>query len=281
MFGFTGLSVLVKALGAVGIGSFQTMLWRSVIGVIIIVPLLWRAGGLSVLRTRRPGLHLTRAISGTFAVVCAYYALTKLPLADVTAISFTISLFTTVLAVLVLKEHVGWRRWSATVAGFVGVLVIVRPGGDGFEPAALVALGMGIGVAISITVVKSVPTEDSDLALLCWFFGGSILVSALPAAFAWKTPDVAQWCMLLGVGVLGLVSQASIIRAYRLSEASFLAPFDYLRLLIAGVAGYLIFAETPDVWSIGGSAIIIGSTLYIAQREAQLRRTRRSRTLSP
>jgi len=269
--GFTLNGTLVKTLGQQGLDAYQIAFFRSLVGLVVVLPLLWRIG-FSRLKSRHPWLHVFRVIFGAGAMVCGFYALTRLPLADVTALSFTTPLFATVLAVIFLREPVRWRRWSATALGFLGVLVMVRPGAGAFDPAAIVALGMAFGIAAALVLVKRLPMGESQIAMLFYFGVGSVIVTAGPAAAVWQPPSGSQYLLLVAMGLLGLGSQAMMIRAFRIGEASFVAPFDYGKLLAAGLLGFFVFAEVPDFWTLVGAAIIIGATLYIAHREAAVGR---------
>jgi drug/metabolite transporter (DMT)-like permease len=272
-FGFTVNGALVKSLGEAGMHAFQIALARAVVSGLVLLPLLWRAGP-RVLATRHPWTHLLRGVAGSSAMICGFYALTKLPLAEVTALSFTTPLFTIVLAVLLLREPVRWRRWSATAVGFLGVLIMVRPGAQAFEPAALAALAMAFGIALAVTLVKRFPEGESHLAMLVYFCLASILMAVGPAVYFWRAPTPGEGLLLVAIGVLGVASQALIIRAFRAGEATFVAPFDYSKLVLAGAIGFALFGEVPDLWMLAGAAVIVAATLYIARRDAQLGRSR-------
>ena len=269
--GFTLVSIMVKQLGLLGIDAFQTVFVRTFVGMAVIVPMMWHAG-VAPWRTDHIRIHASRAVLGGFAVLFGYYAFTKLPLAEVTAISFTVPLFVTVLAVFLLREEVRWRRWTATAVGFAGVLVVARPFHGEPQLATLLALGMSLCVGLSVVLLKTFPKKESQLLMLFYFLVSSGLMAAGPAVLGWQTPSRDGWLLLLGVGLVATGSQALIVRAFRVGDASFVAPFDYVRLLFAGAAGVVMFAEIPDAWTSAGSALIIGSTLYIARREALAKR---------
>ena len=275
--GFSATGALVKLLGNEGIGAFQSSLARALLGLVFLLPVMCRQGLKPQFRTDHKGLHLVRALAGGGAMIMGFWAYTLLPLAEATAITFTIPLFTTILAYLVLKESVGWRRWAATVMGFVGILIMLRPGSGALDLAALPALFMAIGLAVAITIVKLLPKGESENAMLFYFLVATGLMTTPFALAGWTWPSVMEWILLSGVGLLGLVSQAAIIRAYRTGEASFLAPFDYLRLLLAIIFGALLFEDWPDLWTYAGATVIIMTTLYIAHRENRLRRSHRSK----
>jgi len=265
--GFTVNSALVKTLVAGGLDAFQVAFARALFSFALLLPFMLRAGP-AVLLTRHPLLHGIRAFAGSAAMVCGFYAVGHLPLADFTALTFTQPLFVVVLAVLLLGEVVRWRRWLATVVGFLGVLIMVRPGATAFDPAALMALASVFGIAVAVCMVKRLPAGESHVTMLAYFCLMSLAVTCLPALLAWQPPSPGQWGLLAGVGTLGVASQAMVIRAFRVGEASFVAPFDYLKLILAGFIGFAAFGELPGLWALVGAAVIVASTLYIARREA-------------
>lgn len=265
--GFTVNAALVKSLIADQLDVFQVAFVRALFSFAVLLPFMVHAGP-AVLRTRCPGLHAIRAFAGSGAMVCGFYAVGHLPLADFTALTFTQPLFVVLLAVAVLGEMVRWRRWLATAVGFIGVLIMVRPGAGSFDPAALMALASAFGIAVAVIMVKRLPQGESHVTMLAYFCMLSLAITLLPALFYWRPPSGAQWLLLAGVGSLGVASQAMIIRAYRCGEASFVAPFDYLKLLLAVIIGFVVFGELPGSWTLLGAAVIVGATFYIARREA-------------
>jgi len=268
--GFTAVNITVKQLGILGIDAFQTIVVRTFFGLAIILPLMVRAG-VAPWRTSHIRVDASRAVLGGFAVLFGYYAFTRLPLAEVTAISFTVPLFVTILAVFVLHEDVRWRRWTATAVGFLGVLIVARPFHGTPQLATLLALGMSACVGLSVMLLKTFPKKESQFLMLFYFLVASGLMAAGPAVLGWQETGLEGWLLLAGVGIVATGSQALIIRAFRIGDASFVAPFDYVRLLFAGAAGCFMFAEVPDAWTYAGSALIVGSTLHIAHRESRKR----------
>jgi drug/metabolite transporter (DMT)-like permease len=268
--GFTFMAIAIKVLGH-RLDSFQIAFFRCLIGFIAILPLVG-AYGSDVLQTRSLKIHALRGLFGLIAMFASYYAIARIPLASYTALSFTKPLFSTILAVIVLHEIVRWRRWSATAVGFIGVLVMVRPGAETFNAAALFALADSLSIAFLVTLIKRLPPGETPLGMMFYFGVFSTIAALPPALFVWQWPTAEEWALLVVIGILGALSQSFWIRAYRAGEASLVAPFDYLRLLFAGIAGYLAFAETVDLWTLLGAAIIVISTVYIARREARVAR---------
>ena len=265
--GFTVNAALVKTLIAADLDAFQIAFARALFSLALLLPLMLRAGP-AVLRSRHPGLHGIRAFAGSAAMVCGFYAVGHLPLADFTALTFTQPLFVILLAVILLGEVVRWRRWLATAVGFVGVLIMVRPGATAFDPAAGMALASVFGIAVAVTMVKRLPEGESHVTMLAYFCFMSLAITLLPALIYWRPPSLEQWLLLAAVGSLGVVSQAMVIRAFRAGEASFVAPFDYLKLILAGLIGFIVFGELPGLWTLVGAGVIVASTFYIARREA-------------
>ncbi|MEX0809397.1 MAG: DMT family transporter [Dongiaceae bacterium] len=273
MFG-SGLSFVLMAilirLVAERIDPLQMAFLRSLIGWIILLPFVFTAAG--SVRTSRLGMHLTRAALGTLAMFCSYYAIAHMPLADYTALSFTRPLFATVFAVVIIKEIVRWRRWTATLVGFLGVLVMVRPGSGSIEPATFIALGESVALALLIIIVKMMPQSERTLTMMFWFGAFAVAITFLPALAVWQWPTETEWLMLVGMAVAGVLSQWQFILAFRAGEASFVAPVDYVRLISAAAIGFVVFAEVPVIWTWLGAGIIMASTFYIMRREARLGR---------
>ena len=269
--GFTMVGALVKLLGQGGMAPYQTGFVRALVGFCAVLPFAWQVGP-SVLRTRHPWIHLLRGLAGGTAMLCGYTALTLLPLAEVTALSFTTPLFVILLAALMLGERVRWRRSLATLVGFLGVIIMLRPGVGTLDPAAFLALTTAFGVALAGTLVKRLPREESRITMLLVSSTVAMALAALPAAFTWRSPSGWELGLLVAVGLLSVGSQSLMIQALKLGEATFVSPFSYSKLLLAGVIGYVLFAEVPDYWTLAGAAVIIASTYYIMRRDASLAR---------
>ncbi|MDX1709528.1 MAG: DMT family transporter [Rhodovibrionaceae bacterium] len=268
-------AALIKWLTAMQVPPFQIVFARSLIGLLIVLPFIW-PDGTAALRTRHAGVHILRGLFGAGAMLAGYLAISLLPLAEVTALTFTQPLFTLVLAVLLLSERVRWRRWTATAVGFLGVLIMVRPGAAAFQPESLLALASAFGIAMAVILVKRLPAGERHSTMLFYFGVVATLVTAGPAIAVWQTPTWAQAGIMVLIGLMGMASQAAIIRAYRAGEAAYVAPFDYSKLILATLLGVIAFGEVPGIWTFLGAAVIVGSTLYISRRES---RQRRSRTL--
>ena len=217
-------------------------------------------------RSHHPYLQIARSLIITLEVGVFILAFRYLPLADAHAIAGIAPLLVTALAVPILGEKVGLRRWSAIAIGFLGLLVIVRPGIGVFNPAALIPLaGAGLWSVYQI-LVRKVADDSAATSLLYMAVIGAAVMSVL-APFFWRPPDLAGWLLLLSLGVVGSLGHFILIKAFQFAPASSLQPFHYVVLLWATVIGYVVFGDLPDMWTIAGAGIIAASGLYAFYRE--------------
>lgn len=265
---FAGMAASVKFLGQ-DMDPWEVTFFRCLFGLFAVLPFTLRLTRAQILTPRWP-LHLVRAVLGYISMFLGYYALTHLPLADATALSFAKPLFLLVLAVLFLGESVRWRRWTATLVGFAGILVMVRPFQGALDPAMLVALLAALSVAIVSVLVKRMAKTEHPVTMIVYFGVVTSLVSLPPALTVWRWPTAEEYLLLGLVGALGSLGQSLAIRALEAGEATAVTPFEYARMPIAILMGWLLFDSLPDHWTFIGAALVIGSTLYIARREARL-----------
>ncbi len=249
--------------------------FRSFIALLMVVPVILQQG-LGILRVHQPGLVLLRSLFGTLGFIFSFYAVSAqfgLPLSEFNAISFSRAMFITILAALLLKEQVGWHRWGATLAGFVGVLIMTQPQ-SGVSLGTLLALAAAFCMGGAITLVKLLSRRHRPMTLLIW---ANLLSSAmlLPLAI-WKMPEVMpklqDWMLIVLMGACGVAGQYFYIRGMAIGDASFLSPIDYLRLPMAAGVDWVLFHALPGTWTWIGTAIIISATAYITLREQNLRR---------
>ena len=249
--------------------------FRSFIALILTLPVIIQQGW-GIMRIHQPGMVLLRSLFGTMGFIFGFYAVSAqfgLPLSEFNAISFSRAMFITVLAAGLLKETVGWHRWGATLAGFIGVLIMTQPQA-GVSLGTLLALAAAFCMAGAITLVKLLSRNHRPVTLLIW---ANLLSSAmlLPLAL-WKMPEVMpswqDWAMITLMGGCGVAGQYFYIRGMAIGDASFLSPIDYLRLPMAALVDWVLFHALPGPWTWLGTAIIIGATAYITLREQRLRR---------
>ena len=250
---------------------FEIAFFRSLFGALFTLPLVYR-GGWNLVRTPMLGFYLARCTVGIASMLAGFWAMVHLPLAQAISLYYATPLFVTIGAVLVLGEIVRARRWSAVIVGFIGVLIIVRPGTSGFSTASLIAIGAAAlsgGVTISIKYLAR--TEPADrivlLTQLLW------VPLSLPAALlVWQWPHGTTWLWAILSGLLGTSAHMCWTRALQGADASLIAPISFLQLPVVSVLAYLCFGETLDVGTALGSAVIFAANVYIAQREARLAR---------
>lgn len=251
---------------------FVVAIMRTAFALVLMVPWMLQVG-VDGMRTSRLAEHATRSFLGISAFVCVVYALTKMLMADVIVLAFTSPLWAIVISALVLGEVAGVRRIAATFAGFVGVLLVVKPHG-GLEPAALIALASAVLTAFAMSTVKRLSATEPPTRIVFYFFVLGTLMLLGPAIATWQTPTLRQFGWLFAAGLFGAIGQAWLARAYDAADVTVVAPFDFLRLPVAAVLGFALFSEVPDRTSIAGMAIIIAASIYIARREAEAKKSK-------
>jgi drug/metabolite transporter (DMT)-like permease len=259
--------VVIKTLGR-KIDPFELAFFRYVIGLVIMAPIFIRVG-VSGLKTRRLGLHAIRLGMACVAMIGVLVSVINLPLATATALSFSRILFTTFVAMLILKEVVSARRWTATGLGFLGVVVMVRPGADGIDSIALIAIASAMTFAVANVLIRVMSKTEPPIRILFYYHLGGSLVFAGPAAFVWVTPVGTEWLLVLAIGILTTIGMVAFVRGFAVGEASVIGPMEYTRLIYAAVLGFLFFAEIPDPYTLLGVLIIVSCTTYIARVEAR------------
>jgi drug/metabolite transporter (DMT)-like permease len=268
-FFFTVMAVAVRYLSG-EIPPVEMVAARSVVAITTVGPWLMR-GGMAGLRTHRPGLLAFRAVITAVAVYTWFYALGYLKLADAVTLHFTLPLFGVVLAVLILREHVGLHRWGATIVGFIGVLVVLRPGINEFTLATAAVLVSAACYALA-SIQSKILMRTENAGIIVFYMNAFVVVFiAVPTAIQWVTPTPWQAGLLIAVGGCNTLAQLAIQKSFHAADASAVLPFDFLRLPITALAGFVLFAERPDIWTWTGAGIIFASAWYIAFRERKRR----------
>ncbi|WP_353216726.1 DMT family transporter [Sandarakinorhabdus sp.] len=266
---FASLWVMIRY-AARGMHSVEIVFFRNAFGLLFLMPMLLAAPGL--IRLDRMRIHLGRATSGFIATMGTFYAVANAPLADVIAINYTAPLFGTIGAVLMLGERVRARRVAALAVGFVGMLLVLRPGAVPFSPGIIAAIVAAVATGYSIVAMRSLTATDDSRAVAAWTFILTTPPSLAAALWVWTPPPPGIWPLLAGIGAAAAIGQLSLTRAFALSEASAVLPLDFVRFGLITAAGILLFGETYDLFTLAGGGLILGSTIYLAVREAQLRR---------
>lgn len=273
-----GLMTVAIRLASETLHTFEIAFFRNFFGLVAALPLLLRHGP-DLLRTTQLPRYLFRCAVGVVSMLCGFWAIGHLPLAQAVALSYSTPIFVTIAAVVFLHEQVRARRWAAVALGFVGVMIIVRPGTAGFSAGTLVALAAAVlsGI-VSIQIKQLSKVEPADrivlLTTLLW-----VPMSLLPALTVWEWPRGIAWVWVIAAGFLGTGGHMLWTRALKLGDVSALTPISFMQLPIVAVAGWLLFQERLDRWTAIGAGVIFAANAYIAHREARL--ARRAATHAP
>ena len=268
---FTAMTAMIRYLSG-SIDPLEIVFFRNLFGLAVLLPWVMRHGMVS-LNTRRLPLYSLRALVGLIAMSCWFTAISRMNLGDAVALSFTAPMFATVGAILLLGEIVRVRRWVAVLIGFAGAMVILRPGFAEIPPAAYLVLLSSMMMGLSVCLVKLLARTEQVIAIVFTMVLMLTPVSLIPALFVWQTPDPIQFAWLLAIGACGTLGHICITRAFSMAEATAVLPYDFLRLPLMAVLAWLVFDQVLDGWTGLGAAIIIGSSLYIAHREAYTQRS--------
>lgn len=272
-----GMSLMTGLIryASASLDPFQIVFFRNLFALAVMLPWLGRAG-FAALHTRRFGLHFTRAAMGLLAMCAWFYAVALLPLAEAVSLNFTVPLFATAGAALILGEVVRARRWTATIVGFLGVLVITRPGMSEITWAMALPVGAAMVQASVAMVVKTLTRSEDPNAMVFYMNAFLTPMSLVPALFVWRWPSLEVLGVLALIGVLATGSHLLLTRAFARADASYVVPFQYAKLPFVAAIGFLAFGEVPDLWTWVGAAVIAGSAIYIARRESQVAKERPS-----
>ena len=267
---FTSMGLFIR-LSSETLHVLEVVFFRNFLAVVLMAPWIMRQG-LGALRTEKYGLYGLRAAINLVAMAAGFAAITMIPLAEATALGFTAPLFATIGAVLVLGEVIRARRVAALAAGFVGMLIVLRPGMEAITPGALLALGNAVGISITALVVKKLTATERPEAIVLWMVLLQSPLSLVPALFYWTWPDPMTWLWLFCLAGAGTLGHMCWTRACGLAEITQLQPLEFIKLPLIAVMGFLLFGEEPTIWVWLGGAVIFCSTAYISHREAVLAR---------
>ncbi len=268
---FACLTSVIRHLGDSGLHPFEIVFFRNLFGLAALAPWFWRAG-FAGLKTANPRLQVGRGLSGLVGMVCWFSAVNMIPMAEVVALSFTMPLFATIAAILVLGERVGLRRWSAVVIGFGGAMLILRPGLEVVNEGSLLSLFAACTMAANVVMLKILTRSDSTPTIVAWNQMVILPFSFLLALFVWQMPAAEDWLWLVLMGLVATLGHLALTRAFRLADATAVMPFDFFRLIFVALLGYVFFAERPSPWIWLGAGVIFVSAVYVAHREARLAR---------
>ena len=267
---FTLMDASVKWLGA-SYPTAQIMFFRCTVALLPVLVIVGLRGGPRVLRTRHRRLHLLRSLLGIAAMGFAFYAFSLMPLADAISILHTAPLFMTALSVVVLRERVGIRRWSAVMVGFVGMLIVVRPGAGMLDSGGLYMLMAAFLIGCTTIVIRYLGRSDDPVCITFYFTLTGVIVSTAGLLWqGWVAPPPADLALLILVGLLGGLAQYCMTLSYRHVAVGIVAPCKYLTIVFGGILAYLVWRELPDLQSLLGISLIVATGLYTLRRELAL-----------
>lgn len=266
-FGFALMVALIKMVGQ-HLPITQILFLRQLGMTIMLVPFLVKTFP-SSMKTDHLQLQLLRILLALIAMLAGFTAVVNMPLADATAIAFAKSFFVTIFAVFILNESVGLYRWSAVFVGFIGVMVMVRPGTEGFSLYGGLAVVGAASAGLVMVIIRKLTRVDPPATILAYQAIGVGLIMAIPAVIQWVPPTPTEWLLLAAIGVVSYFAQKANILAYTYGEASLLASLDYVRLLYATLFGWLLFSELPSMTTWVGASIIILASVFTVYRERQ------------
>jgi drug/metabolite transporter (DMT)-like permease len=269
---FSAMNTIIRML-ANELPPVELAFFRNFFSLLVMLPWITHYG-LGSLNLQRFKLYSMRALLGLVSMLCWFTAVALIPLAEAIALSFTGPLFATAGAALVLRETVGWRRWGAVIVGFIGVLIIVRPGQVELSLGAGLTLLSALCMAAGSLLVKTLARTEPAPAIVAYMVIYLAPMSLIPALFVWQWPDARHWPYLIVLGAFGAVAHLCYTRSLAAADASAVMPFDYMRMPFGAAMAYAVLAEVPTAWTWAGAGVIVASTMYIAQREISLRRRR-------
>lgn len=265
----------MKLASADGVGAIEMLFYRSLFGLPVI--LLWLAAGpgIGIIRTKRPRAHIIRSAIGLSGILMYFQALILLPLADAATISFTAPILATILSALVLSERVGIHRCGAVIAGFIGVAIVVRPGGEALSHTGILfAMFSALGTAGVTVTIRQLGGTEQPGTIVFWFFVAGTIVSGTGMLFYGHLQGGTTLLLLIAAAVLGALAQMLMTMSLRAAPVSVIAPFDYTQILWASLLGWAFWATVPTINTLAGAALISASGLYTAVREHRLHRDR-------
>ncbi len=287
-FGF-GLMAIFIRLASASVPTWEIAFFRVGFGFLMLVALLaWPVRGqtgplrafLASVHTAQLPRYVVRSAIGVGAMFCGFWAIAHLPLAQAIALNYSSPIFVTIAAILLLGERVRVRRWAAVITGFIGVLVIVRPGSQAFSAGSLVAVGSAVLSALVAVQIKQLSAHDKADTIVFWTYALWVPMTLIPALLVWRAPRGVEWLWLALSGVTGTAGQLLWTRALKLGEVSALTPISFTQLPVVTFAAWLLFGEMVDTPTMVGAGIILAATFYIARREAVLARQAASHAVS-
>lgn len=266
-----GVAAMGRHVALAGVPTFQTVFLRLVFALVAFAPLLY-VRGFELLHTRHLKLYVLRVFVGLFGMTTWFAALAYIPVGELTAIGFLAPLFGTVGAVFLLGEVVGWRRWTATAVGFLGAIIILRPGINELGIGTWLAMAAAFGMAMAGLLIKTLTGKDDPDKVVLIALCLQAPTALIPALLVWTPLTMELWLVFAGMGLCGMLGHITLSRAFRAADASVVMSLEFARLPFAVLYGFALFGELIDFWTWIGAGVIFAAALYTAQRERQLKK---------
>ena len=272
IFFFSFMGIFIRK-SSENIHIMEVIFFRNLLACLIIIPVM-SSSGLASFKMNRPGLFVWRAIFVSIGMFSGFSAITLIPLAQATAISFTTPIFVTILAVFLLGEVIKFRRVAAIFVGFIGMLIIVQPGVGSISLGIILAFIGAFFHSINLLIVKKLTANESANAIVVWMVIMLVPISFVPAIFVWEWPSALTWLYLWCLAFCGTVGHSFFTRAYSLADITSLQPFQFIKLPMIAFLAWVIFSELPLYWTWLGGLTIFSSTVYITRREAKINKSK-------
>jgi len=264
MAGWLSLTLMMAVAGREAtreVNVFQLIEVRSLLGFFLLYPLIRRNGGFTKLKTARLRQHVARNLVQYGAQLGWFFALTLIPIGQVVAIEFTMPIWTAILAASFLGERMTVWKTAAIALGAIGVVIIIRPAAGEINPGQLIALGAAVGFGISMAMVKSLTRTESALAVIFWMMVVQSVAGLLPTLYFWVWPSAHAWSWMVVIALCGTFSHYCLASAMRYADATIVVPMDFLRVPLTATAGFLLYSERLDLFTILGAALILVGNL--------------------
>ena len=272
VFCVTIMSVQAKLIG-IEYNAVQITFARAIVVLILLMPFIYKLGGLNFLKTKKPFLHFFRGLAGLIGNVMFFLAFQRLPVADVTVISQAVPIFSCILAIIFLGETIGWRRWTAITIGFLGVIIAINPSVN-IAVASLYALGGTLMWSTTIIFLRLLGSTEHPVKTVFYFMLVSVLITSIFQPFLWKEPSFEIILLFIGIGIAAFLTQLLMTYALQKAPASIVSPFNYTGIVWAIIFDYVIWNANPMFATIFGGIIITISGIYIFKREAKIKSTK-------
>ena len=269
VFCVTIMSVQAKLIG-IEYNAVQITFARAIVVLILLMPFIYKLGGLNFLKTKKPFLHFFRGLAGLIGNVMFFLAFQRLPVADVTVISQAVPIFSCILAIIFLGETIGWRRWTAITIGFLGVIIAINPSVN-IAVASLYALGGTLMWSTTIIFLRLLGSTEHPVKTVFYFMLVSVFITSIFQPFLWKEPSFEVILLFIGIGIAAFLTQLLMTYALQKAPASIVSPFNYTGIVWAIIFDYIIWNAHPMFATIFGGIIITISGIYIFKREAKIK----------